>query len=130
MLKNILDYLKKSKSGKLDDKKAKKSMCPTIVVEESFTMEGTKCDGTFKISFEVPISMLDIHSDKEEIENIKQCADATFRPIVSVLIHYLLGMCRDNSPERFLIGRNNLVAAIKQCAALQIRSIQESENNR
>jgi len=137
MFKNIFNYLKKHRSEKLEQERAdseksesKRPLYPTIVIEESFTLEGPEGDSIFKIRFEVPVPITDAYSDKEEIENLKKSADATFRPIITTLRHYLEGICRENSPERFLIGRENLIMAIKQCAAAQIKVIEEAEKNR
>jgi len=136
MFKNIFNYLNGSRPKKLERERtdsekseSKRLSYPTIVIEESFTLEGPKGDAIFKILLEVPVPM-DDYSNKEEVENMKKSAYATFGPVITTLRHYLEGICRENSPERFMIGRENLIIAIKQCAAAQIKVTQEAEKNR
>lgn len=136
MFKNIFNYLKGPRSEKPEQESSnqgkseiKRSPYSTIIIEESFTLKGPEGDSIFKICFEVPVPLMD-SSDKIEIEKVKNSADATFRPVVIALKHYLAGLCHEQSSERFLVGRENLITAIKHCAMVQINAIEDAEKNR
>lgn len=137
MFEDILSYVKRLSSKKLKLAipnpgriESKKPLLPTIVVEESITMEGSEHNGIFKISFEVPMPGSYSRLDKEEMENMRNSADMTFRPVAAALTHYFSGLILDESPERFIEGRNSLIMAIQQCAMTQLAVIRDTEKNR
>lgn len=127
MIQEIISRIGNCFKNRKSDRK--KFTYPTVVVEEGFTASWPEEDVTYKIRFEIPIPILDVHTNKEEIEMIRMNADETFRPIAIVLKNYLSGLCGERSTERFVIGRDNLIMAIKHCAIVQKRMIEESEKN-
>lgn len=135
MFKKLSNYFKRlrQRPERLEhrsESERKRPIYPTIILEDSFVLVGTKGDAIFKIRFEVPIPLLDTSENKEKIERMKKAADTMFRPMVTALKYYLCGLHNDSSPERFLIGRENLISAIEECAVIQLQYARDAENNR
>ncbi len=127
---NILKKIKIKIKKNLKIKKKIQDLYPLVKIEESFKLERKLGNVIFKIYFEVPSPIPSDNSDKKELEDGIKQTEAFFGPIVVVLGHYLRGICTENSPERMVIGRDNLINAIKECAKAQLKYIKEDEKNR